>query len=76
MSSLAQLPCTDVRSGIACAKQQANMRRNFVLCELAVNFNKHACDRALSYNLSASERQEVLALRKSVIERGVIRVNR
>jgi len=38
--------------------------------------NVRACDRALSYNLSSSERQEALNLRRSVVQRGVIRVNR
>jgi len=38
--------------------------------------NVRACDRALSYGLSTSERQEVLNMRRSVIQRGVIRVNR
>ena len=38
--------------------------------------NVRACDRALSYSLSASERQGVLSMRRSVIERGFIRVNR
>jgi hypothetical protein len=38
--------------------------------------NVRACDRALTYNLSSSERQEALNLRRSVVQRGVIRVDR
>ncbi len=38
--------------------------------------NVRACDRALSYNLSASERQEVLSIRRSVIQHSVIWVSR
>ena len=38
--------------------------------------NVRACDRALTYNLTSAERQEALNLRRSVVQRGVIRVNR
>lgn len=35
-----------------------------------------ACDRALSFNLTMSDRQEVLNLRRSVVQRGLIPVGR
>ena len=38
--------------------------------------NVRACDRALTYNLTSAERQEALNLRRSVVQRGVIRVSR
>ena len=55
-------------------KVSAHIRLLLSACD--ARSNVRACDRALSYNLSASERQEVLTMRKSVIQRGVIRVNR
>ena len=36
--------------GHAFAKQQANMRRNFVPCELAVSFNKASVSRRRSFD--------------------------
>jgi hypothetical protein len=55
-------------------KVSAHVRLLLSACD--ARSSVRACDRALSYNLSASERQEVLTVRRSVIQRGVIRVNR
>jgi hypothetical protein len=55
-------------------KVSAHVRLLLSTCD--ARSSVRACDRALAYNLSSSERQEVLNLRRSVVQRGVIRVNR
>ena len=55
-------------------KVSAHVRLLLSACD--ARSSVRACDRALAYNLSSSERQEVLNLRRSVVQRGVIRVNR
>ena len=58
------------------AKDKVSAYVRLLLDACDARSNVRACDRALSYGLSPSERQEVLNMRRSVIQRGVIRVNR
>ena len=58
------------------ARDKISAHARLLLSACDARSNVRACDRALSYSLSASERQEVLTLRKAVVQRAVIRVNR
>ena len=55
-------------------KIAAHVRGLLSVCE--TRSSVRACDRALLYSLTPAERQQALATRKSVTDRGLIRVNR
>ena len=55
-------------------KIAAHVRGLLTVCE--TRSSVRACDRALSYSLTPAERHQALTTRKSVTDRGLIRVSR